>query len=604
MTHIIVGTAGHIDHGKTALVRALTGIDTDRLKEEKQRGISIDLGFAHLDLGGLRIGFVDVPGHERFVRNMLAGATGIDLVLFVVAADESIKPQTREHFAICRLLGIERGIVVLTKADLADEDTRELVRLEVEELVTGSFLESAPVLAVSARTGEGLAELRSAIAAEAGRIRRRRDAGPFRMPVDRAFAMKGFGAVVTGTITSGSVAVDDELWLLPGARPVRVRGIQTHGQPSRSASGGQRAALNLAGIEWTDAARGQTLTRPHALRETADLGCRLQILPGGPPLKNRARVRFHCGTADVEAEVRLLEAEEATAASEPLARLRLLEPVVALPGDRFILRRPSPADTIGGGITIDPFPPELRRADLAAHLLSFERGSNRERAQLLIARAPYGLAVEDLLPWGITAADLKGVPLLDPAREETLAAAIRTVLGTFHEQNPLVPGLSIEEVRSRCLANAPAAVVEQLLNRPELVREGDLIRLQSHRLHLKSDEDEALRKIEDRFREAGLAVPPTAEVLAASGVEPARARSLLQILLRDGRLVRVTTDLVYHAAAIGQLKSVLSARRGTRFGVGEFKDWTGVSRKYAIPLLEFCDRARITRRDGDARLIL
>jgi selenocysteine-specific elongation factor len=588
-------------------VRALTGIETDRLKEEKARGISIDLGFAHLDLPGpLRAGFVDVPGHERFIKNMLAGVTGIDIVLFVVSADESIKPQTREHFDICRLLGLKRGIIALTKADLVDADMLELVRMEVEEMVAGSFLESAAVHAVSAVTGAGLPELRAEIARlgkmssgaskQAMGTSTKGSEFPFRLPVDRAFAMRGFGAVVTGTVAAGRVRLEDELELYPDGHRVRVRGIQAHGAPAKSAGVGQRAAINLAGVEVGQLRRGQTLAPAGLFRATRDVGVRLEMLVGAPPLKARTPVHFHAGTAEVEAEIRLLDAVA------PYARLVLAEPLLLLPGDRFILRRFSPVETIGGGWIVDPYPPSLRRGPLAKRLQQLDSADRAGQIRLLVEEAPYGLLPAELLARGFTSAEAGSAPLIDPARVRALRQRLVEVVAAFHREQPLAPGILKEELRSRELAGAPASLLDTLLG-DELVAEAEVVRLKSHRLHLKQDEDAALAKIENAFAVAGLAVPAADDVLAGCGVEAGRAKSLLSLLLRDGRLVRIGAGLIYHRDAVGQLKQVLAARRGQRFQVGEFKEWTGVSRKFAIPLLEFLDRERITRRDGDARLI-
>ena len=355
MKNIIVGTAGHIDHGKTALVKALTGIDADRLEEEKRRGITIDLGFAHLELTpALRLGFVDVPGHERFIKNMLAGVGGIDLLLFVVAADESIKPQTREHFDICRLLGIPRGIIALTKADLVDDDILGLVRLEVEEMVAGSFLEGAPVVPVSSVTGAGLDDLRRELTRVATEVGEKNAAGYFRLPIDRVFSVKGFGTVATGTLISGSVAKEQEVEVYPGGRRLRVRGVQVHGSTAGRARAGQRTAVNLADIEPAELARGDVLSEPGRFRAVKQIDCRLDLLASAKPLKHRAPVHFHSGTAEIEAEVRMLEG---TAAMRPgsaaYVRLILRDAALLVPGDRFIIRMFSPVVTIGGGVVVD-----------------------------------------------------------------------------------------------------------------------------------------------------------------------------------------------------------------------------------------------------------
>jgi selenocysteine-specific elongation factor len=622
MRNIIAGTAGHIDHGKTALVRALTGIETDRLAEEKRRGISIDLGFAHLELGGLRIGFVDVPGHERFVKNMLAGAQGIDMVLFVVAADESIKPQTREHFDICRLLGVRAGVVVLTKVDLVDAELLELARLEVEEFVRGSFLESAPVVKVSAVTGQGLDDLRRELARVGAGVREKDASRHFRLPVDRAFSMRGFGTVVTGTLVAGSVALDQEVELHPARKKLRVRGIQVHGAAVARAVAGQRTALNIAGVEAPEIGRGMTLATAGLFHPSRQLDCRFELLGSAKPLKNRAPVHFHLGTAEVEAQARLLNGGAALQpGAETWVRFLLREPVLALPGDRFIVRMFSPVVTIGGGTVLDiDGPGRIRPEEADQRFHGLAHGSTADRVSLVVAETPAGAGFNQLIArCGLTGEQLEAAaldprlvwiraphPWLCDRRWFTgILARIRDTLGEFHRRNPLAPGMSKEELRSRELAAAPPFLLDALLAASgEIAGEGEIVRLAAHRLALKQDESEALARIEELFLGAGLAVPSLGEALGKSGVEPARARGLLQILLREKKLVRVSEDLVFHSAAIGALRRLVAAHKGERFAVGIFKDWTGVSRKYAIPLLEYLDRERITRREGDQRLAL
>ncbi len=619
MIHFIAGTAGHIDHGKTALVGALTGIDTDRLAEEKRRGISIDLGFAHLDLGDdLRIGFVDVPGHERFVKNMLAGVGGVDLVLFVVAADESIKPQTREHFDICRLLGLRQGIVVLTKADLVDEDILGLVRLEVEEFVAGSFLEGAPIVAVSAATGRGLGQLRELLARLAAGVRAKDAAGSFRLPIDRAFSMRGFGTVVTGTMISGAVRADDEVELHPGGRLLRVRGLQVHGAPVERAVAGERTALNLSGVEVADLARGMTLAQPGRFRSSRQVDCRLELLLSARPLKHRAAVHFHAWTAETLAEVRLASGSGTLQpGGRSFARLLLREPLLVLPDDRFIIRMFSPVVTIGGGTVLDTAGP---RRPASGRWAALADGSPAERVALLVAESDFGMSVPDLAArTGLPEGELETLAgsgaffltrspqtwLHDRSRAEAAQQRLKVTLRDFHRRNPLAAGMAKEDLRTQTLAGAPAFLFDALVERAGgIVAEGESLRLASHTISFRGDEEAALERIEDAFRQAGLAVPATREVLAAAGVDPARARSLLDILARRGRLVRIGADLVYHASALETLRALLTPHRGERFAVPQFKEWTGVSRKYAIPLLEFLDRERVTRREGDLRLVL
>jgi selenocysteine-specific elongation factor len=619
MKNIIIGTAGHIDHGKTALVRALTGIDTDRLKEEKQRGISIDLGFAHLELGAnLRLAFVDVPGHERFIKNMLAGVGGIDLVLFVIAADESIKPQTREHFDICLLLGIRNGIVVLTKADLADADLVELVRLEVEEFTRGSFLEGAPVVAASSTTGAGLEELRGAISKLAASIPEKDSTRYFRLPIDRAFSMRGFGAVVTGTLISGTVRVEQEVELHPVGRRVRVRGIQVHGQSVPEATAGQRTALNLAGVDAGDLRRGMMLAEAGRFRATSQIDCSFELLKSAKPLKHRAPVHFHAGTAEVEAEFRRLKGTDPLRpGTRDSVRFLLSEPLLMAPGDRFIVRMFSPVVTIGGGTVIDVAPP---RRDSSERLGVLETSPHPEKIALLAAESRYGIGMPDLVErTGLLEAEIRTAAatprlvvfeapqfwVLDAEWVSSQLEAIHEHLKQFHRRNPLLAGVSKEELRSRRWPGAPAWLMDALLQRSKtLALDGETVRLASHKIAFKQDEEEAAGKIEEAFRAAGLAVPSMQEVLAKSGVEANRARTILQLLLKDKRLVRVSDELVFHSSALRSLRELLSQKKGERFAVPQFKDWTGVSRKYAIPLLEFFDRERITRRDGDSRVVL
>jgi selenocysteine-specific elongation factor len=621
MKNIIIGTAGHIDHGKTALVRALTGIDTDRLKEEKQRGISIDLGFAHLQLSpDVRVGLVDVPGHERFIKNMLAGVSGIDLVLFVIASDESIKPQTREHFDICMLLGLRKGIVVLTKADLAKGDLLDLARLEAGEFVRGSFLENAPIVAVSATTGDGLAELRAELAKMAMTVPEKDASQYFRLPIDRAFAMRGFGTVVTGTLVSGSVSVDQEVELHPAGKRVRVRGIQVYGAEVARAFAGQRTALNIANLDCSELARGMVLAEAGRFHATTYIDCAFDLLHAAKPLKHGAPVHFHAGSAEVTAEIRRLQGTQPIApGSREYVRLILSEPLLVLPGDRFIVRMFSPVVTIGGGIVLDTAAPRrVPTTDRTHRLRILEMAPLSDRIALLAHESSFGIGMAELVArTGALESEIRKAAaslsviespqfwVLDPGWLTGKLEALHEHLKLFHRQNPLQAGASKEELRSRFLAGAPPWILDALLARSNTLKaDAQTIHLSSHSVTLKNDEEEATAKMEDAFLSGGLATPAVGEVLAKSGLDPNRARTLLQLMLRDKRLVRVSTDLVFHASALRSLHTLLAQKKGVRFAVPEFKDWTGISRKYAIPLLEYLDRERITRRDGDSRVVL
>jgi selenocysteine-specific elongation factor len=631
--HVIVGTAGHIDHGKSSLVEALTGTNPDRLEEEKRRGITLDLGFAFLELEGVRLGLVDVPGHERFVRNMLAGAGGIDLVLLVIAADEGIKPQTREHFEICRLLGIPRGIVAITKSDLVDADSLGLVRLEIEEFVRGSFLKSAPILPVSARSGQGLDELKDALRRAAHGAAAKDATRHFRLPIDRSFAMKGFGTVVTGTLISGTVKVEDEVELHPARKRLRVRGMHSGGKQIQRAVAGQRTAVNLAGIEHEEITRGMVLTPAGLFEATQRVDARVALVTSAPPLKNRARVHFHQGTAEAIAEVILLKEGDAelAAGGSALAQLRLDKPLLLLPGDRFILRRYSPVVTIGGGTVLDSCAPRHKRKDAAvAPLLGvLEHGSREEILGALVEASPRGLMLAEILArtgWiesetrtmAEKLAATKRVRILGsapivvaPARAVTdCAAALRKAVETFHRANPLLPGIPKQELRGKAgRARVPIfeAALGDLVEAQALVAVGDLVSQAGREITLSIEEARAKELIEREFESAGLTVPGFASVLAKLPVDAARAQKILQILLREKALVKISSDLVFHRSTLQRLRELLAKyrkERGPRLPITVFKELTGVTRKYAIPLLEHLDREQVTRRAGDERVIL
>lgn len=633
MKSVIVGTAGHIDHGKSALVRALTGTDPDRWEEEKRRGITIDLGFAHLALPSLdgkdtlRLGFVDVPGHERFVRNMLAGVGGLDLVLLVISADEGIKPQTREHFDICRLLAIRCGITVLTKSDLVDSETLEVVRLEVSEFLRGSFLENAPIVPVSSLTGAGLDELRTEMARISSAIVTRDSSQIFRLPIDRVFTMKGHGTVITGTTIAGSVAKEDEVEVFPLGKLARVRNVQVHDQTVERALAGQRTALNLTGVEKETLARGMMLVTPGLLRTTNRVDVQLNLLLSAKPLKDRARVHFHCYTAELVAEVVLLDRKQVRSGESAFAQLRLAEPTVVVPGDRFIIRQFSPVITIGGGLVLDALPSKRKvPAEQRAAFLTTLLDGNREL--ILTARVARhgssGLSLADIV------AETDSTPseakhLADMAEKsgtvirlgDCLIAAdalkyaeqrIESTLRSFHDKNPLVQGLGKEELREKL--DLSTAIFDGIVNRLALTKkvelQGELIRLAGRGVQMKDDEAEAKKVIENVFLSAGLKVPLLKEVLGGLKIDQARAQKIVTLLLRDRVLIKLSDDLVFHSAALDQLKQQVRAMKAAspQIDVPKFKDVMGITRKYAIPLLEYLDRERVTRRIGDLRQIL
>jgi len=655
--HIVVGTAGHIDHGKSTLVEALTGIDPDRLREEKARGITIDLGFAPYVDGETALAFVDVPGHERFVRNMLAGASGIDCVLLVIAADESVMPQTREHFDICRLLGVGAGAVALTKADLVDDETLELVRLETRDLVAGSFLDEAPVVPVSARTGAGLDTLRAVLAKMAATAPGRPDDGAARLPIDRAFSMRGFGTVVTGTLVSGRIAVNTELALMPGGRRAKVRGVQVHGEARPVSHAGQRVALNLAGVEVGDLTRGDTLADVAGLEATRRLDAELALLPDSRPLKHGARVRFHQGTTEIMARVALgaeaglrgtgaEDAPEIEAADDGLvaspfpallppgrrayARLHLERPAAMTRGDRFVLRAYSPPVTIAGGTVLDPRPPRGRLRSAAGRARCERLAASEDAAEAV------RVMIEEAGGEGVSRAEMTSRAGLPPGAAAALERALtadrdataiggrlvaadrlrevrRTLLdavAAFHRGQPLEPGLPREEARERLRRRASAAVFDHVV--AELVRDGTLVAtghlaLASHRVSLTPHEQRVHDVLDRLFQDSALTPPDRAALSTATGADGEVLDRMIRLLLRAGRLERVDA-LIFSAAALARLRREIAALgRGTepvRIDVAAFKERFGVTRKFAIPLLEYLDRARVTRRVGSDRIVL
>ena len=631
MKSIVVGTAGHIDHGKTALVKALTGIDADRLEEEKRRGITIDLGFAHMELampGGetLHLGFVDVPGHERFVRNMLAGVGGIDLVLLVIAADESIKPQTREHFDILRLIGVKRGITVLTKSDAVDAETLDVVRLEVEEFLEGTFLAppNAPIVPVSSLTGAGLEDLEKALVAAAAQVETRDSQAILRLPIDRVFTMKGFGTVVTGTLLSGTIHRDEELEVFPTGRRVRVRGIQVHGNSSDTAVAGQRTALNLTGAGTEDLTRGMTIAPPQTFEPTLLVDVKLQLLPSAPrPLKSRARIHFHSNTMETVAEVKLHAHPQISPGEQAHARIVLPEPALILPGDRFIVRQFSPVITIAGGGVLDASP--MKRASDPEFLKIAE---SLEPEKILLARIvrqrASGLSMERAIRETGYSAEVIGTLLGAPLEKREIArlgnifvhtgavdalkAEIIEKMKGFHSQNPLVEGISREQLREQQSVKPEmfSAVLDALVRDKRLDRVGELVRLPGRGVVMKDEEAESKKRIEEAFALAGLKVPALHEVIAGLKVDKVRAQKIVTLLLRDKVLIKVSDELVFHSSALAELRRQIVAQKAKSqmIDVAAFKQLTGVSRKYAIPLLEYLDRERLTKRVGDARQIL
>src|SRR5579859_35796 len=634
MKSVIVGTAGHIDHGKTRLVKALTGIDADRLGEEKRRGITIDIGFAHLELPApngekLELGFIDVPGHERFVRNMLAGVGGIDLVLFVVAANESIRPQTREHFDICRLLSLPRGITVLTKSDLVDSDTLKVVRAELQDFLRGSFLDpsTSPIIAVNSREGAGLEELKRALAGIAAEIPPKNPDAYFRLPIDRAFTMKGFGAVVTGTMISGSIGKDAEVEILPQKLRARVRGVQVHGVACEKAVAGERTALNLAGpgVSTEALARGMVIVEPGLFAPTRIVDVRLSLLRSAKPLQDRSRVHFYAHTSEAIGDVLLHGKKQLAPGEDAYAQLRLSSSTLLMPGDRFIVRQFSPVVTIGGGIVLDSAPIRLKPEPHLQFLETMANGSPEQVLEARIARqngngldVARAVAETGWLAKTVEAIAVKLVALGKIARAGNVFVATAALsdlqdrafaeIENFQRQNPLVAGYSKEALRERLGVHSEIleCVLADLVRLKKIEASGECVRTAGRGVVMKDEEIESKQIIEQAFAQAGLKVPALKEILAGLKIDKARAQRLVTLLLREKTLVKLGDDLVFHQEALQRLRKSLAEQKSKsqKIDVAKFKDLTGVSRKYAIPLLEYLDREHITRREGDVRIIL
>ena len=631
--NVVIGTAGHIDHGKTTLVKALTGVDADRLPEEKQRGITIDIGFAELDLGDVHASFVDVPGHERFVKNMLAGASGIDIVMLIVAADEGVMPQTREHFNICRLLGISHGIIAITKSDLADDETLDLVQLDIAQLVEGTFLENAEVVVTSASTGNGLEDILSVIRSTAKKVLRPADVSHAFLPIDRSFTVKGHGAVVTGTLQAGEIRPASNVEILPDKIPVRVRGIQSHGRASESATAGRRVAVNLGGVDHSSIERGMILADRGIFEPTQSLDIELELLADAPrPLRSRQRVRVHIGTAELLGRVSVLnELGEIVPGETDLVQLRLESPTVAVHGTRVIIRSYSPQETIAGGRVLEPFATRHRRKSLAA-VRSFLASladpgiSNLDLTYALITRAGrVGMAAHDLISrtgwlWSTLEPEIKtliadsaivnaGNHYLSTGAFESLRRKLVAGVKRHHDADPLAKGVSKELLREDVSTDTFAAAIDSLVASGTLAVEGDTVSLAERKQTLTPAESIAKTILQDGLRQAGLEVPKINELLDSASREsklPAQhVRRVLQTLLDSREIVKITDDLYFVKAALDLLTAKIREQAGgdRTIDVAKFKEISGVSRKYAIPLLEYFDREKITIRTGDKRVI-
>jgi selenocysteine-specific elongation factor len=631
MKQVILGTAGHIDHGKTSLIKALTNIDTDRLKEEKARGITIELGFAHLKLpSGQLLGIVDVPGHERFVKHMVAGATGVDLVAMVIAADEGIMPQTREHLEICQLLSVKHGIVVLTKRDMVDDEWITLVREDVTQYLKGTFLEDAPIIEVSSLTGQGIDELVKEIDRMVREIPERNSGNFFRLPVDRVFTMKGFGTVVTGTTASGSISVGDEVTVYPQELTSRIRGIQVHNEEAESVSAGVRTAINIQGMEKAQIDRGNILASKDTLKPTFMIDVELDLLASSPrPLKNRAKARFHAGTAEIIATVILLDRDVLNQGERCFAQIRLDEPTTVLRGDRYILRSYSPVRTIGGGWIINPLPLKKKRfsenvlADLnllnsGDHIIQVEQfvrmgrfigkdaGELQFLANLARKKVEESLKVLSARKKIILYSRESGLFIHEEYLNEAIGEFLTTI-AEYHKNNPLKTGILKEELRSRTQGATNQRLFNYIVSQQSglgvIVIENELLRLTEHRVTLANDQKEIRERIENIYLRAKLQPPYFKEV--NSEFPDVKGADILGTLIKEGVLIKVKEDLYFHKKFIDELKErlIVFLKKNTEINPTQFKDMTGTSRKYSIPLIEYFDHEQLTVRVGDNRIL-
>jgi selenocysteine-specific elongation factor len=633
MKQIILGTAGHIDHGKTALVRALTGIDTDRLKEEKERGITIELGFAYLDLpSGGRIGIVDVPGHERFVKHMVSGAGGIDIVALIIAADEGVMPQTREHLDICTLLGVERGLVVLTKIDLVDQDLRELAIEDIKDFTVGTFLEKAPIIPVSAVTGEGLGDLITALEHLVEQVEERSSAGLFRLPIDRVFTMKGFGTVITGTLVSGQVKTGEVVEILPRGTVAKVRGIQVHNEKVQQGVAGQRIAVNLQGVEKSSVQRGEVVVHPGTVESTNLLDAEIIHLSHAPrPLRNGVMLRFHTGTSFQMAKVFLLGTNALKPGERGYAQIRLQDLVVAFPNDRFVLRGSSLIQTVGGGIILDAHPQRHKRfkGDVITLLEQLKGGAPPFILGFHIRKGGTGgmelrkLAGYANIPPAILAATMhellsrKEVIKFDREAERVIDGDIYnhlkdemiTALEKYHAENPLKPGMPKEELKSKLPSEVDGKLFNTLLSdltgSEALVQEKDKVRLAGHYIALEGEQQALEEKIEGIMHRSGLTPPSTKELGEQLGTDEKEVRDIISLLTNKGRVVKLKEGVYFHRAPLDELRGQLIAflKEKGKISTQDFKSLTGASRKYTIPLAEYFDAIKVTVRVGDGRVL-
>ncbi|MCX7913929.1 MAG: selenocysteine-specific translation elongation factor [Thermodesulfovibrionales bacterium] len=621
---VILGTAGHIDHGKSALVKALTGTDPDRLKEEKERGITIDIGFASLyyPQDDLMVSVVDVPGHERLIRNMLAGAGGIDVVLMVIAADEGVMPQSREHLAICELLKIKSGIVVITKSDLVDSDWLNLVIDDVRDFIKGTFLEGAEIVPVSSKTGYNINYLKEKIRALALKVEPKLIDGLFRLPIDRVFTLKGFGTVVTGTALSGVVTIDSPIEILPAGIKSKVRGLQVHGRSVERAQAGQRIGLNLQGVDKNDLKRGDVVVEPHKFSLTRAIDATLELLKGAPTLKNRSLVHFYLGTFEGVARIVIYDKDEVSGGESCLCQFRLQNPIVTLAGDRYIVRRFSPLETIGGGQIIDPFPRKRKKGEPLNDLIFLSEGSIAQKLETKIKMSRYnGLRISDIEGWingslfeiNKTLDQLVKGGVIIKHQDQLFHKEIFnifkdrliSILTEFHRNHPLKVGLPKEELKQffKDGGENPEAIFSLVSNISEVILDKDLIRLKDFNV-LETDYIESLkRKILSILNEDGFQPPLKSELSSKLAIKEKDLTDVLKLLTQQGLLIRINDSMYitkyYYDKMLELLKQFFSKKE--QMTVAEFRDILKTTRKYALPILEYLDSNKITLRVGEIR---
>ncbi|PID76637.1 MAG: selenocysteine-specific translation elongation factor [Deltaproteobacteria bacterium] len=639
MREIVLGTAGHVDHGKTSLVRALTGIETDRLKEEKKRGITIELGFAYLDLPcGHRLGIVDVPGHEKFVRNMVAGVTGMDILAFIIAADEGIMPQTREHFEICRLLGVKQGLVIITKKDLVEEDWLEMVDEEVRSFCQGSFLEDAPLVHVSSTTGEGLDQVIEVIDGLVRRHNFNEVFGPFRLPVDRSFAMKGFGSVITGTSVSGRIGTGEDVRLYPSRITAKIRGIQVHSQTVEQVEAGHRTAVNLQGVDSSEVSRGMVAATPGVLEPNYMLDCEFLYLGSGSrPLPHRSRVRVNLGTSEVPGRISLLDRDELLPGDECGVQLLLEEPAAVWPGDRFVVRSYSPVTTIGGGQVLGNVSPVKRKrlsdkdrqynqkviatlkngslTEKVVFFLEESKGAGLDFDAIGIRLGLFGKHLKKALADPLSA---RQIIIVDSASQLYMASSLvseieESVVETikeYHRNNPLKTGISKEELRTghgrHINPKVYSYVLNNLLKSKVIVQEDSVVRLAEHQVALKADEKQLQRDLTAWHRNKGLFAPTIKETMAEfADYNQSLVREVMEMLIREEQLVKVSESLYFDHDAlhnlIMQVQEYLVNKE--EIDAPAFKELSGLTRKFSIPILEYLDKIKLTVRVGDKRVL-